>query len=329
MFDFHPETGAFLFLFLGIYFLTGGRPLAAGLSVLPLLTLKEDLALIVLVFAVLTWLEGFRQHARWLAVIAAAWLVATVFIAMPLIRGGDSDLTRRYSYLTEGSNALELLPLAVSRAIDHGAGTMLPELAELLASVGFLPLLSPLAFLAALPMVLVNGLSDHPQQARLDLHYAVPALSLLWLATLLALRWLTKHGAGSANKTRILTTLAGIALLLGSLQGFLTGSPFGPSGSLPALTSSHRNALQQALELIPAAASVNAQSAILPHLSERRHVFEFPDKRHAEYVIVDSGLPISGQSQAQGYGRILSELPARGFERIYDKEGVQVWHYRR
>jgi hypothetical protein len=83
-------------------------------------------------------------------------------------------------------------------------------------------------------------------------------------------------------------------------------------------------ALTAALALVPPDATVSAQSAILPHLSARRHVFEFPELNGAEYVLVDPGLHVSSQGRMAYAGR-LAILPAAGYKRLFDGEGVQVW----
>jgi hypothetical protein len=79
------------------------------------------------------------------------------------------------------------------------------------------------------------------------------------------------------------------------------------------------------LSIVPADASVSAQSSILPHLSSRRDVFEFPDERRGEYVIVAAHLPVSSQSRRAGYDMRLATLAADGYLKVLDVEGVQVW----
>jgi hypothetical protein len=54
-------------------------------------------------------------------------------------------------------------------------------------------------------------------------------------------------------------------------------------------------------------------------------VFEFPDERRAEYVILASGLPISLQSLAKGYEVQHAALPGNGYERVFEDHGVEVW----
>ena len=323
-FDFHPEAAVFLFLFLGVYFLVADRPLAACIAVLPLLSLKEDMALVVLVFAAFAWFRGHRRPAAWLAGAAALWLIATVFVVMPLLHDGDSDLTRRYTYLWAGSSTLEFAPVAAARALEHFEEFTLSGFLGLLSSLAFLPLLSPVGVVAAVPLVLVNGLSDHPEQSQLQLHYGVPALAVFWLATLLALDKLRRAYGHHAMLHSVPAVAAGL-LLVGALHGFVTESPFSPGRSSPELPHSQRDALKAALRVLPGGASASAQSTILPHVSQRRHVYEFPDIRQADYIVIDARLPVSAQSKASGYHAVLESLHARGYERVLDRDGVQVW----
>jgi uncharacterized membrane protein len=239
---------------------------------------------------------------------------------MPLIRQGGSDLSARYAYLVAGSNPLTLLPDIAGRAVSHLSSFTVPALGRELALTGGLGLLSPLTLVLSLPLSLVNGLSDHPEQASLQLHYAVPTLALVWLAALLGLERLAGRGRAPV--------FAGALVLGFSFAGFFVSSPFAPGAEHHPLPAKDRAALVAALRLIPDGASVNTQSAILPHLSQRRDVYEFPDKRKADYVIVASGLPVTQQSLMRGYVQKLAQLAQAGYERIFEDHGVEVWQAR-
>jgi hypothetical protein len=94
--------------------------------------------------------------------------------------------------------------------------------------------------------------------------------------------------------------------------------------SRPALTREHDTALAQAISLIPDTAPVSAQSAILPHLSQRRQVYEFPRLADANFVIVDSQLPISSQSLREGFHEVLDGLGSKGYREIFAAQSVRV-----
>lgn len=322
-FDFHPELMGFFFVFLALYYLVAGRPVATTFAVLPLLLLKEDMPLIVGAFAVLLFARGCRRHGLALFVVAAAWAGGVVLVVMPWIRGGSGDLPQRYGYLVADSTWWSLVPNVVSRSLQQLWSAPLDALLQVGGSTGFVGLLNPLALLVATPAYLLAALSDHAQQSRLELQYVMATLALAWVAAALGLQRLSEWGR---RRSRSLVVPAASALVLASsVTMFFVGSPYSPRAGLYAPPAAHRGVVDRALALVLAGVPVSAQNTLLPHLSERKDVFEFPNLHDAEYVVVDPSLPITAQSRDAGYAHAIEQLPARGFALIFDDDGVQVY----
>lgn len=327
-FDFHPEVMAFPFVFGALYFVAARRPWAATTAILPVLLLKEDMAILVLGFAAILWLSQYRKQAWVLGVTGLTWIVVVMFILMPSFRDGPSDLNQRFAYLTRDTEPATLLPVSVWRGMDRLATSTAPGVFELEVTLSGLAVLHPAAMLAAVPAA-SNGLSDHAEQSRLDLQYAVAPLALSIVAAAYALgdiangRRLARAVRGSSSHIRMVA--GGAALLLVSTASFFASSPYSPLAERKAPEAAHRQAIAIALDQIPAGASVSAQGTLLPHLSQRREVWEFPDLRESEYVIVDSSLPVTAQARAAGYESVLSTLPARGYSTIWESRTVRVF----
>ena len=247
-FGFHPEMMSLPFLFTALYFLVKERPFAGALSVAPILLLKEDMAIVLVAFAVLMWFRGFRRQGVALGALGVLWFVVIgVFVMAEFRGGGSSDLTRRFDYLVAGSDTLHLLPNALSRGYQHLKDNTLDSAFDILKWQGFLPLLSPFSLLA-LPSTFANGLSDHWQQSHLQLQYSTATLGLLWTGIVIGL------GSLSRLRPRWSTPLLGIAavaLLSGSIIGFANHSQFAPGAFDTQLTAAHRNALDEAIALLP------------------------------------------------------------------------------
>jgi uncharacterized membrane protein len=320
--DFHPELLGFTFLFLALYFLVDEKPRSAAIAVLPLLLLKEEMALLLLAFACLMFVRGYGKEGLALTAVGLAWAVFVAGAAMTLIRGGSSDLTRRYDHLLSDSSGLDGLVAVLPRALSHLFRGALDGFVSLLAEMGFVALLNPLGTLVALAAAVPAGLSDHPWQAGLGLHYVMPSLALLWVAVVLALRRISRARIVDGP---LLGRSAGLVVLAASLISFLTSSPYAPGKPQPALSAPHAAALGRALALIPSDAALSAQSSVLPHVARRRHVYEFPRLVDAEYVVVDSGLPRSSQSLADGLEAKLEQLPQLGYREIFAEQGVRVF----
>jgi uncharacterized membrane protein len=322
-FDFHPELLSFFFVFLALYYVVARRPFAVIASIVPLLLLKEDMPLIIGAFAVLLFARGFRREGGALLLVAAIWVVAVVFVIMPSIRDGSGDLPERYGYLISGSTWSSIAPHVVARSLRQLWVAPLGALLRLGASTGFAPFLNPTALLVAAPAFLMAALSNHAPQSRLELHYAVPTLALIWVATALGLQQVSRWTTGRRRAT-LTHAMAGI-VLASALTTFALWSPYSPLATHREPPAEHRAAIEQALALVPPDVPVSAQNTLLPHLSQRPEVFEFPNLHDAEYVVVDPSLPVTAQSRDAGYTRAIEELAGRGYALIFNNDGVRVY----
>jgi uncharacterized membrane protein len=328
-FDFHPELMAPFWIFLGLYFLAAGRPVAAILAAAAVLLLKEDMAVVALMFAIVVWAHGWRRHGAALAAMAITWGTATVFVLMPMVRGGGSDLNQRFQYLVDGTAIWNVVPIAAWRGASHLADETLNGAVDLMAAGGWMALLSPAVVLAA-PSAVLNGLSDHPQQAALDLQYGVASITLLAVATAFAARDIAGGRVlGVSIVARGRGTVPPIVpafLVVTALAAFAFSSPYSPRNPHYGPGADHRDVIAAAMRSIPDDASVSAQNTLLPHLSQRERIYEFPDvPPHAEWVIVDASLPVTAQTRTSGYDRVLDELEAWGFALTFEQDGVRVY----
>lgn len=254
-FDFHPELMSPLFLFIGLYLLSAKRPLAAILAVAPVLLLKEDMAVVALMFGILVWIRGERLYGAALAGFSILWGLSTVFVIMPRVRGGSSDLNERFAYLFADTSFATVIPVAVSRGAAHLVSETLPSLLNLLASAGWLAILSP-AILLLLPSAVLNGLSDHHQQSRLDLQYGVASFALLFAATALAIGDIA-HARGpirpyaTRNRAALAAYVATALIATSAAIAFALTSPYSPRTARYAPDPAHREVINAAVQRIP------------------------------------------------------------------------------
>lgn len=329
-FDLHPELLGFFFVFSALYFLVAGRTVASLLAVAPILLLKEDLAVLAAAFGVLAWMRGHRREGAALVSASIVWAMATVLVVMPMLRAGGSDLNHRFDYLVEDTTLVTLLPLATWRGLSQLVGETLPAAAALVLTTGGLPLLSP-AVLLAVPSAALNGLARHSQQSSLDLQYTMAPLSLLFVSMTVALGDLAT-GKGILRRLlpkanlRLAAPVLGTIALAATAAAFFTSSPYGPGEARYATGAAHRRAIAEALAQIPPDANLSAQNTLVPHLSRRQHIYEFPDVREKTgYVVVDASLPITLQSRDAGYDSVLDRLPGWGFRLVSERDGVRVF----
>lgn len=334
LFDFHPEVLGAAAIFAALWLLLAGRPWQALAAFSALFLLKEDAALAAIGFALVFWLSGHRPPALALAGGAMLYLALVVGLWMPHLRGGAGDLQERYGYLGED------LP-SVSRSAARHPGLVWQHLTappqrravlSLLATQALLPLATP-ASLAAAPLVAANLLSTHPPQGALELHYGVLTFALLFAGSVLAMRALLGwrrleriwQALRLAPERRPL--LLASALLLAESVGWLTGSRLGPAhfdlGYYQ--RTAHTAAIDRIIREVSPGVSVSAQSGLLPHLSQREEIHEFPWLADADVVVVDRAGWRSGQAEANGYDAALAALPAKGYCLMVSEDGVELY----
>jgi uncharacterized membrane protein len=239
---------------------------------------------------------------------------------------GISGEQGRYSYLFRGGlNDPRYLWLHLTGPLQREA------LAYMFGSQAMLPLAGAGA-LVPLTDLLANVLADHKPQLQLTLQYPLYPLALMLLASVVNIRTLVEWKRAGAVWRRLripaasrAPVLAGLVLLAESVS-FLLGSPIGLHIH-PARfrTTAHTAALERIVATVPPAASVSAQSSILPHLSERENIREFPYLDRAAYVVIDRKGFVAWDADVSGYSRVLAALPERGYCLLKSDDGVELW----
>jgi uncharacterized membrane protein len=191
------------------------------------------------------------------------------------------------------------------------------------APFAMLPLASPLSLLLT-PFAAERFLSASLNHWGTIFHYSAPLAPVVAMA---AIDGLARIGSGirdGHSRNRTIASLAGICVLLAAL---LPGHQplwrlfsaklyrFGPT----------EHASREALSLIPADASVVAQTCVAPHLSHRNALFPLdtlaPD---ADYVIAvgeRSPWPVSTLEEIR---LLLAERQRHGYLVLFDRDGWVV-----
>jgi hypothetical protein len=228
-------------------------------------------------------------------------------------------LASRYAYLGNG-------PVEILRNIFFHPKSLIYQhvleqshrkyLSILLAPVGYLPLLAPWILVLAVPSIAINLFSSDPNQYLGVFHYSaeiVPVLIFATIEAIVVIIWATQlfvvhirernthqqtqpveHSLASTRRLdhwlrpAMLTILIGFVLMNVVRENYPYGSlPFSRGFSWPQVTA-HASLAQRFVDMIPASASVSAQSSLVPHLSERNSIYLFPyQDNQAEYIFLD------------------------------------------
>ncbi len=198
-----------------------------------------------------------------------------------------------------------------------------------LLGAGMLPLLAPrllppLAVLVAVPL-----LAQHEAQRTLSLHYmVVPATFALLLAAVA----LKSSVLGSSlpqviGKRLSGPSAAGMVILACAVAVFAWKSPLPPSFAAETgrfQVDSHARLARSFVDMVPDDVPVSAQAAYVPHLSQRRDIFEFPRVEDAAWVLLDEKRPVPSYD-APRFDGCLRELPSLGFQIIRREDGITLW----
>ena len=328
--NFHPDSFEVPLLLFAIYFMIRGRWRWFLVMVVLLLSIKEDVPLLVVPLGLYVALRYDRRVGFLTAGLAASWFVVTLFILGPLLSGtgaGHLDAWR----IPFGGVA-GLVSTTVERPWEVGGDLLTADkqeyLFQLLTPVLFLPLLTPLT-LVALPSVLFNLVSTFPYQYNLHYHYTSLIVPLFSAAAVLAL-----------PRFKVASTRRAMAVLLlpAALMSAYMWGPIEKSrepGSFAAPYYSQAEAAREAIALIPPDAVVSARFSYSPHLGHREQVYDFPNPFNANYYGDDSQkgqrLPEADRveyvleipTQLDGpSATVYPQLADEGFRPIFEKDGV-------
>ena len=128
----------------------------------------------------------------------------------------------------------------------------------------------------------------------------------------------------------VMATVLLAALLLGaSLLSWLWWSPLGGQFELARYrVTDHAAVAQRVMALIPPEAAVSAQSNLVPHLSRRTWVRDFPRLDGVEYIVVDFESWGMWQTTFDIYAAVYESLPALSFCPIYEEDGLHLYRHR-
>jgi uncharacterized membrane protein len=288
IFDFHELALAAPILSVALYAaLTRRTALLWTAAVLALLT-REDLALVLLGLAAYIALAQRRWRlGAALAAVSTAWLVTALKLVIPAIANRDYA---HWSYSALGSGPGSALGHLVAHPVDSIRLFFTPAekrtaLFNLFAPWLVLPLVSPL-LVVALPALATRFWSDKPSHwAAQGFHYSLVIAPILAFAAVDTTRRLAERLPWSRMQVGAVT--GALLLLAGVYFSFLRLKPL---DELRRYTpASNRADIRDCLSVIPRDASVAATSALVPHLSQRRHVYAI-DRRpvpRARYLAVN------------------------------------------
>jgi hypothetical protein len=110
---------------------------------------------------------------------------------------------------------------------------------------------------------------------------------------------------------------------------FVTASPVPPSFSADNSQfwiDDHSSIATSFVNQVPDGVPVSAQATFVPHLSQRRHIYEFPRVGNAQWVLLDGSREVPEYDVANGFFACRDELESLGFTVIREEDGITLWY---
>ena len=330
--DFHPEALAMPALFAAVLTALLGRWNWFGVFALVVVTCRSDLAFALAGLGLLVLLEGRRRPGAYISLGGLAYGLVAMTAIQPRFNGGRFPHIEAFSDFGGGHPGSVLWGFisaphqVVADAVSQANFQMI---VFLLAPVMLLPLVAPRYVLPVLPLFAVYLVADVPSGQLAEASQTVPMIPFVFAATVFALARSGRVLVERVNVDRRLLT----ALVLTASLFFLRDAPsslyerpwdWGRRETIDI-------ARQEAVDLIPADASVRASEQVLPLLSDRTRLYQLhtgddPDSAavaatpKVEWIVFDTAsAPDWSPLDIESFDL---DVRRTGFERLDLEEGV-------
>ena len=320
--QFHEIAFALPLLGFGLAALLDRRWRAAALWLAPLVLVKEDLGLMVVVLGLIIWRRGAEREGLGLAAWgAASFLLATAVILPALNPRGQYDYTDNLAIGDILGDPLEAL------AQFAGPGEKVVTVLLLVGVAGVVGLRSPL-LLAAIPTLAWRFLGDVPFYWTWLWHYDAVLMPLAVAALLDGLG--TRRAAEAPDAPRRHDRRVWAALGAAALTVVLTAPDLPVLRLLSAETwrvPARAASAGQVVESIPEGAVVASDIALLAYLVPTTTALwsGTADNPAADYYVIDrEGTTWGGNPPADAASYAAGKHPGTRYELILDLDGYQV-----
>lgn len=286
LFEFHPTAFATFFISLMLYFSYRDRLGLYLLFMVLALLCQENIPLVIIPFGLYLLITGRRLKWWLITIIAgAAWFWIGAYMLIPYFGKGTIKFINIYGYL--GNNINEVVRNIVIHPLQILGIILRKEnliyLNQIFGPVLFLPVLSPLTFLGAIPSLIQHLLSLRPTEHTIFYHYTAEIIPFVFFSSIFAF----KRILAFYKKENFLIICL---LMITVVSNWILGPHI---DYLLNLNRFNKTALDYAkdtfLEFIPKKAEVVATFEFLPKLSNRRGLYSMHHAVMGTYTL--SNLP--------------------------------------
>ncbi len=296
---------------------------------------KEDAALAVIVMGAALWIRGEKKWGRITLLVGFAWFLVCTRLLIPIANGGKEPF---YEELFPGFG--NSMPEIVWTMVRHPsriyrvafAADRLIYYRQMLLPVGLLPFGAPLLLLIGGPQTLVNVVSAHSPTHDIRYHYSSIVIAAVFISMVEVFGRIVRRGDG--------WRVAVVALLI--VSSVMSNREWSPSpigrqyrSGIWAQPQPKHAVLNRALDLVKPSDRVTATYYIVPHLTHRQYIYEFPNpfrvanwgvngedppsRDTSEVLVIDVGLNGSDEPLYQSL-----VAPDGEFRIVFEQDGIVV-----
>jgi uncharacterized membrane protein len=252
--------------------------------VLLALSTREDTALAVFMLGIVL-MVAMRSAPNYRRVVkmslgvmglGVVWYFVATKLVIPHFNDGKEPFYITYFYGNYGSTTPQILgnilahpDRVVHDAVQHDRLLFYKQMSW---PVGWTYLANPLGLLMALPQLLASVIGLSPYARMIRYQYTSVMVAPMFIASI--------HGAYVFWRFKLAKVLLPIWLLGCAYVTNVAWSPSplnAPNYAVWAQNNPRDASLEQALTYVPANASVSASYELLPHLSHRHHIYDWPN----------------------------------------------------
>lgn len=332
---FHPDALALTPFVYAYYFVLRKRWGWFAICLLLVLFAKEDTSLVVFAFGLFVALKHDRKVGLLTSLVALVWLLGAMKLFIPLAGGGEGPFYEdRYGDF--GNDIVTIVRNVIFNPTQVLDLALQPDrvtyIRQLLAPVGFIALLAPVLLAVMGPLLLSNIISTQAYTYEIRYQYSLLITVVIFLAVIEAIR---RHGTTMGRRRFLVGALVACAL---ASNVAISPSPLGADFRTGIWTqlSPEPAIKREGLALIPEDASVSATYYLVPQLTRRTEIYEYPnpwmpgnwgirdeatvDPASVDFLALDPGLL---QDEQEALYRDLVG-PDGDFSVIWSEAGVEI-----
>lgn len=282
--DFHAVALATPLLLAAFDFVEEKRDGPFILAAVLAMATKENIPLVVAGLGAWAWLtQKRRRFGTVVILLALAWFMIAAFLVIPAY-----NVVGRSPYLSRYQTAMQ------RAVVWHMMSSLTDRVArryylDYLLPLAGLPLLSPPAFIPAVPELAINLLSEDRQMRTFGRQYVAALIPIATGAAALGLANLWVWARSRHPVWLKPAQVATLSLLLLASAWSWSHSPWMPfaAGFQWPRPTSHQRKLMELATLIPPDASLCTQDNLNPHFTHRPIIHLLPYSLDCEYALLD------------------------------------------